>query len=51
MRPIVNLRHRIGLTAASLALAGCASMSPGAAPIGDPGFGFALWSPGRADNA
>jgi Raf kinase inhibitor-like YbhB/YbcL family protein len=26
-------------------------MSPGAAPVGDPGFGFALWSPGRADNA
>jgi Raf kinase inhibitor-like YbhB/YbcL family protein len=26
-------------------------MSPGAVPVGDPGFGFALWSPGRADNA
>ncbi len=26
-------------------------MSPDAAPVGDPGFGFALWSPGRADNA
>mgnify|MGYP000933680157 FL=1 len=26
-------------------------MSPGAVPVGDPGFGCALWSPGRADNA
>lgn len=51
MRLIVHLPHRIGLAAAALALAGCASMSPGAAPVGDPGFGFALWSPGRADNA
>jgi Raf kinase inhibitor-like YbhB/YbcL family protein len=51
MNPIVNLRRRIGLVAAALALAGCASTPPGAAPVGDPGFGFALWSPGRADNA
>jgi Raf kinase inhibitor-like YbhB/YbcL family protein len=51
MSLIVHLRHRIGLAAAALALAGCAAMSPGAAPVGDPGFGFALWSPGRADNA
>lgn len=51
MNLIVHLRHRIGLAAAALALAGCASMSPGVAPVGDPGFGFALWSPGRADNA
>ncbi|MDZ7653595.1 MAG: YbhB/YbcL family Raf kinase inhibitor-like protein [Burkholderiaceae bacterium] len=49
MNLIVNLRRRISLAAAALALAGCASMS--AAPVGDPGFGFALWSPGRADNA
>lgn len=51
MRLIVQLRHRIGLAAAAVALAGCAATSPGAAPAGDPGFGFALWSPGRADNA
>ena len=51
MNLIVNLRRSIGLAAAALVLAGCASMSPGAAPVGDPGFGFALWSPGRADNA
>jgi Raf kinase inhibitor-like YbhB/YbcL family protein len=51
MNLIVNLRRSIGLAVAALALAGCASMSPGAAPVGDPGFGFALWSPGRADNA
>lgn len=51
MKPIVDLRGRIGLAAAALALAGCASVSPVAAPVGDPGFGFALWSPGRADNA
>jgi len=51
MNLIVNLRRSIGLVAAALALAGCAAMSPGAAPVGDPGFGFALWSPGRADNA
>ena len=51
MHQIVNLRSSIGLAATALALAGCTSMSPGAAPVGDPGFGFALWSPGRADNA
>ena len=51
MNLIVNIRRSIGLAAAVLALAGCAAMSPGAAPVGDPGFGFALWSPGRADNA
>jgi Raf kinase inhibitor-like YbhB/YbcL family protein len=51
MNLIVNLRRSIGLAAAALALAGCAAMSPGATPIGDPGFGFALWSPGRTDNA
>ena len=49
MNLIVNLRRSVGLAAAALALAGCASMST--APVGDPGFGFALWSPGRADNA
>ena len=49
MNLIVDLRRSIGLAAA--ALAGCAAISPGAAPVGDPGFGFALWSPGRADNA
>ncbi len=48
---IVNLRSSIGLAAAALALAGCASMPPVAAAVGDPGVGFALWSPGRADNA
>jgi Raf kinase inhibitor-like YbhB/YbcL family protein len=51
MNLIVNLRRSIALAAAALALAGCAPMSPGAVPVGDPGFGFALWSPGRADNA
>jgi len=51
MNLIVNIRRSIGLAAAALALAGCAAMSSGAAPVGDPGFGFALWSPGRADNA
>lgn len=51
MNPIVNLRRGIGLAVAALALAGCTTMSPGTAPIGDPGFGFALWSPGRVDNA
>ena len=51
MNLIVNLRRSIGLAAAVLALAGCAAISPGAAPVGDPGVGFALWSPGRADNA
>lgn len=35
MQPVVNLRCRMGSTV----------------PPGDPGFGFALWSPGRADNA
>jgi len=51
MNLIVKHRRSIGLVAAALALAGCAAMSPGVAPVGDPGFGFALWSPGRADNA
>lgn len=51
MNPIVNLRRGICLAVAALALAGCTTMSPGTAPIGDPGFGFALWSPGRVDNA
>ncbi len=51
MSLIVNLRHSISLAAAAFVLAGCASISPGAAKVGDPGFGFALWSPGRADNA
>ncbi len=51
MSLIVNLRNCIGLTAAALALAGCALMPPGTTPVGDPGFGFALWSPGRVDNA
>jgi len=52
MRLIAHPRHGIALAAAlTLALAGCTAMSPGAAPVGDPGFGFALWSPGRADNA
>lgn len=51
MNPIVHLRRSIALAAATLAFAGCTSMSPAAAPVGDPGFGFALWSPGRADNA
>jgi Raf kinase inhibitor-like YbhB/YbcL family protein len=51
MNLVVDLRRSIGLAAAALALAGCTSMRPGAAPVGDPGFGFALWSPGRADNA
>ncbi len=51
MTLIVPLLRGLGLATAALALAGCASMSPGAAPVGDPGFGFALWSPGRADNA
>lgn len=51
MNLVVRVRRSIGVAAVSLALAGCASMSPGAAPAGDPGFGFALWSPGRADNA
>jgi len=51
MSLIVHLRRSMGMAAAALALAGCAAMSPGAAPVGDPGFGFALWSPGRADNA
>lgn len=51
MKLIVILRSCIVLAAAALALAGCAAVSPSAAPAGDPGFGFALWSPGRADNA
>jgi Raf kinase inhibitor-like YbhB/YbcL family protein len=51
MTVITALRTRVGVAAAALALAGCSSLSPGAAPAGDPGFGFALWSPGRADNA
>lgn len=51
MKLIVHLRSSVGLAAAALALAGCASTAPGAASVGDPGFGFALWSPGRADNA
>jgi hypothetical protein len=42
---IVNLQSSIGLAAAALALTGCTSMSPGAAPGGDSGFDFALWSP------
>ena len=49
MKPIDILRSCMVLAAA--ALAGCAAVSPGALPVGDPGFGFALWSPGRADNA
>ncbi|MBK8323568.1 MAG: YbhB/YbcL family Raf kinase inhibitor-like protein [Betaproteobacteria bacterium] len=51
MDRIVKFRRAIGLAATALSLAGCTSMSPGAAPVGDPGFGFALWPPGRADNA
>ena len=51
MNLIVSFGRSIGLAAAALALAGCAAMSPGATPVGDPGFGFALWSPGRADTA
>jgi len=51
MNLIVNPRSSLCLAVAALALAGCASMSRGAAPVGDPGVGFALWSPGRADNA
>ena len=48
MNLIVNLRRVSGLAAAALALAGCAAMSPGAAPVGDPGFGFALLRRGEA---
>ena len=51
MNLIINIRRGIGLAVAAHALAGCAAMLSGAAPVGDPGFGFALWSPGRADNA
>ena len=51
MNLIINLRRGIGLAVAALALAGCVAKSPGAAPVGDPGFGFSLWSPGRAENA
>jgi Raf kinase inhibitor-like YbhB/YbcL family protein len=51
MNLTINLPRGICLTVASLALSGCAAMSSGAAPNGDPGFGFALWSPGLADNA
>lgn len=51
MSLIVNVQHSVGLAAAALALAGCSSMPPSTPRVGDPGFGFALWSPGRADNA
>lgn len=51
MNRFINICRGIGLFAATLALAGCAAMSSGNVPVGDPGFGFALWSPGRTDNA
>lgn len=51
MKRIENLRRSTGLAAMALMLTGCVSISPAASPVGDPGFGFALWSPGRADNA
>lgn len=51
MNLIDTFRRTIGLAVGALTLASCTSMSPGTPPVGDPGFGFALWSPGRADNA